>query len=111
MCGDLHLFLIVCDGWISQNPFDARSLGFCGLQLGQDACQNAKAKASCIKRILPDPSITDDQKEMEIATLYKCWGTHPHAVSSLRSSNRSSPPDGLGKDHGQPAQSWSIMVV
>ena len=27
-CSDLHLFLIVHDGWIRQNPFDARSLGF-----------------------------------------------------------------------------------
>ena len=63
------------------------------MRLDLDADYNAQAKASCIKRILTDLSLADDQKEKEIATLYKCWGTQPHAVSSFRFSNRSSPPE------------------
>ena len=83
------------------------------MRLDLDADYNAQAKASCIRRILADLSLADDQKEKEIATLYKCWGTQPHAVSSFRSSSRSSPPEsfhGLAKDHGQPAQPWLYSV-
>ena len=57
--------------------------------------------------------LLSQEKEKEIATLYQCWGTQPHTVSSLRSSSRSSPPEpfhGLAKDHGQPAQSWLCSV-
>ena len=71
-----------------------------------------KAKASCIRRILADSSITDTVKGEEIATLYECWDKQPFAVSFFRSSSRSSPPEpfhGLAKDQGQPAQSCCTM--
>ena len=92
---------------------NALTYGVSDTRLDLDAGHNATAKASCIIRILADPSINDDQKEKEIATLYQCWGTQPHTVSSLRSSSRSDPPEpfhGLAKDHGQPAQSWLYSV-
>ena len=53
---------------------NALTYGVSDTRLDLDAGHNATAKASCIERILADPSINDDQKERKIATLYQCWG-------------------------------------
>ena len=79
------------------------------LDLDASHLHKEQVKASCIRRILADSSITDTVKGEEIATLYECWDKQPLAVSS----SRSSPPEpfhGLAKDQRQPAQSWMYSV-